>query len=104
MPEKINWTPGENEVCNYHEAFVDGHQLFVFALKHHPNIWMGMIDDKTIGDKAENTKQTEKDQSDLPSWKSGAGHPSSWTACCRNNAETMKRIVARCYRKGELNY
>lgn len=104
MPEKITWVYGENEVSFYEEAFADGHQLFVFALKSHPDIWMGMIDDKTIGDKTANSAQLEKDQADLPSWKSGADHPSCWTACSRSNADTMKRIVARCYRKGEFEY
>ncbi len=55
-----NWKYGENDCQNYYDCKVNGKYLLVFANKKYPKVWMGMIDNHLILDKARMDAEIER--------------------------------------------
>lgn len=93
-----NWSYGENGHQKYCEAQVGKDYLCVFANDWQPDIWMGIVRDKLIGDKAANDAQREKENADLPYYmRRHDGILRSWTALCSADPKYMMERVAWCY-------
>lgn len=57
---KLEWSYHENTEQKYWEAREDSHELFVFANKYEPDIWMAMVDGRMIHNKTRNDRVRKK--------------------------------------------